>query len=103
MSTKTALLDSLMEKYGYDAIAMIPSPNMSWLTGQAKSQGERPTTIIYRPGKTAALIIAGFEVDAAPAMKPARHTYLHAEKYRERAKEVLLTDPDLRKVFHLTD
>ena len=68
MSTKTALLDSLMEKYGYDAIAMIPSPNMSWLTGQAKSQGERPTTIIYRPGKTAALIIAGFEVDAAPAM-----------------------------------
>ena len=42
-------------------------------------------------------------VDAAPAMKPARHTYLHEEKYRERAKEVLLTDPDLRKVFHLTD
>ncbi len=68
MSTKTALLDSLIAKFNYDAVALIPSPNMSWLTGAAKEQGERPTTILYSPGKTAALIIAGFEVDAAPPM-----------------------------------
>ncbi|MCR5743745.1 MAG: iron-containing alcohol dehydrogenase family protein [Lachnospiraceae bacterium] len=41
-------------------------------------------------------------IDRAPSMKPARHTYLHEEKYRARAKEVLLTDPDLKRVFHLT-
>ncbi len=68
MSTKTALLDSLIEKNNYDAAVFIPSPNMSWLTGQTKHESERPTTLIYCPGKKAALIIAGFEVDAAPPM-----------------------------------
>ena len=47
---------------------MIPSPNMTWLTGQTKILMERPTTLLYRPGKKAALIIAGFEIDAAPEM-----------------------------------
>lgn len=68
MSTKTALLDNLLERYGMDAAVFIPSPNMNWLTGQAKILMERPTTLLYRPGKKAALVIAGFEVDAAPAM-----------------------------------
>ena len=68
MSTKSALLDNLIEKYGCDAAVMIPSPNMTWLTGQTKILMERPTTLLYRPGKKAALIIAGFEIDAAPEM-----------------------------------
>lgn len=68
MNTKITLLENLIEKYGVDAAAFIPSPNMSWLTGQTKILMERPTTLLYRPGKKAALIIAGFEVDAAPEM-----------------------------------
>ena len=68
MSTKTNLLDNLIEKYGCDAAAFIPSANFTWLTGQSKHLMERPTTLLYRPGKKAALIIAGFEVDAAPEM-----------------------------------
>ena len=68
MSAKSELLETLIEKYGYDAAVFIPSPNMSWLTGQTKILMERPTTLIYRPGKKAALVIAGFEVDAAPEM-----------------------------------
>ncbi len=68
MSKKSELLETLIEKYGYDAAVFIPSPNMSWLTGQTKIPMERPTTLIYRPGKKAALVIAGFEVDAAPEM-----------------------------------
>ena len=68
MSLKSTLLETLLEKYCYDAAIFIPSPNMSWLTGQAKILMERPTTLIYRPGKKAALVIAGFEVDAAPEM-----------------------------------
>ena len=40
-------------------------------------------------------------IDLAPSMKPARYTYLHEEIYRRRAKEVLQTDEDLRKVFHV--
>ena len=68
MSAKTALLDKLIEKYGFDAAVFIPSANFTWLTGQYKHLMERPTTLLYRPGKKAALIIAGFEVDAAPEM-----------------------------------
>ena len=68
MSTKTTLLDNLIEKYGCDAAAFIPSANFTWLTGQTKHLMERPTTLLYRPGKKAALVIAGFEVDAAPEM-----------------------------------
>ncbi len=68
MSSKTALLDDLIGKYGFDAAAFIPGADFTWLTGQSKHLMERPTTILYRPGKPAALVIAGFEVDAAPAM-----------------------------------
>lgn len=68
MSTKSTMLENLIEKYGYDAAVFIPSPNMTWLTGQNKILMERPTTLVFRPGKKAALIIAGFEVDAAPEM-----------------------------------
>lgn len=38
-------------------------------------------------------------IDLAPAMKPYRHTYLHEEKYRKLAKEILWEDEVLRKVF----
>ena len=68
MSTKMNLLENLLEKYGCDAAAFIPSPNMTWFTGQSKILMERPTTLIFRPGRKAALIIAGFEVDAAPSI-----------------------------------
>ena len=68
MTETTALLDSVLEKNGYDAAIFLPSPNMTWLTGQSKILMERPTTLIYRPGMKAALVIAGFEVDAAPEM-----------------------------------
>lgn len=40
-------------------------------------------------------------IDAAPAIKPFRYTYLHEESYRKRAKEVLIDDDRLREVFHL--
>lgn len=40
-------------------------------------------------------------IDLAPSIKPFRHTYLHEEAYREKAKEVLVTDETLRQVFHL--
>lgn len=38
-------------------------------------------------------------VDMAPSIKPSRHTYLHEEKYRLRAKELLREDEVLRRVF----
>lgn len=38
-------------------------------------------------------------IDMAPSIKPFRHTYLHEEVYREKAKEVLLTDKRLKEVF----
>lgn len=40
-------------------------------------------------------------IDMAPSIKPFRHTYLHEEEYRERAKEVLKTDETLRRIFHI--
>lgn len=40
-------------------------------------------------------------IDMAPSMKPFRHTYLHEEVYREKAKQVLVTDEKLKAVFHL--
>ena len=39
-------------------------------------------------------------IDMAPSIKPHRYTYLHEEKYREKAKEVLYKDEILQKVFH---
>lgn len=38
-------------------------------------------------------------IDMAPSMKPYRHVYLHEEKYREMAKEILREDEVLKKVF----
>lgn len=40
-------------------------------------------------------------IDKAPAIKPFRHTYLHEEQYREKAKEVLFNDDILKKIFKL--
>ncbi|MCR5837778.1 MAG: iron-containing alcohol dehydrogenase family protein [Lachnospiraceae bacterium] len=40
-------------------------------------------------------------IDMAPSIKPFRHTYLHEEKYRQKAKEVLHNDERMKKVFHL--
>ena len=38
-------------------------------------------------------------IDLAPSIKPNRHTYLHEEKYRAQAKQLLREDEMLRKVF----
>ncbi len=38
-------------------------------------------------------------IDKAPSIKPFRHTYLHEEQYREKAKEILMTDEILQKIF----
>ena len=38
-------------------------------------------------------------IDMAPSIKPHRHTYLHEEKYRELAKQILREDEELKKVF----
>ena len=38
-------------------------------------------------------------IDMAPQIKPNRYTYLHEEKYRERAKQVLREDPVMKRVF----
>lgn len=40
-------------------------------------------------------------IDMAPSIKPHRHVYLHEEQYRTKAKELLYTDPVLKKVFKL--
>ena len=40
-------------------------------------------------------------IDIAPSVKPFRHTYLHEEQYRAKAKEILYHDARLQKVFHL--
>ena len=39
-------------------------------------------------------------IDQAPSIKPFRHTYLHEEQYREKAKEVLLNDDIMKKIFN---
>lgn len=36
----------------------------------------------------------------APSIKPFRHTYLHEEKYRQLAKQLLEEDEILKKVLH---
>ena len=40
-----------------------------------------------------------YAIDVAPSVKPHRYTYLHEEKYRKMAKEVLYEDEVLKKVF----
>lgn len=39
-------------------------------------------------------------IELVPSIKPFRHTYLHEEKYRIKAKELLNEDETLRKIFH---
>jgi len=39
-------------------------------------------------------------IDQAPSIKPFRHTFLHEEQYREKAKEVLMNDEILKKIFN---
>lgn len=39
-------------------------------------------------------------IDMAPSVKPFRHTYLHEEKYRQLAKQILREDAVLEKVFN---
>lgn len=38
-------------------------------------------------------------IDLAPDIKPFRHTYLHGEKYRTIAKQILHEDPTLQRIF----
>lgn len=40
-------------------------------------------------------------IDLAPSIKPFRHTYLHLEKYRTKAKELLHKEEVLKQIFHL--
>jgi len=38
-------------------------------------------------------------IDMAPGIKPNRHTFLHEEKYREMAKELLYKDELLNEIL----
>lgn len=40
-------------------------------------------------------------IDLAPSIKPFRHTYLHEEKYRKMAKDILVENETLRRIFHI--
>lgn len=67
---------------------------------------ERVDTLFTKTGfwdyvETLELRVEDYEraIDLAPSMKPFRHTYLHEEKYRTLAKELLHTDEKLKKVF----
>lgn len=53
--------------------------------------------------ETLALDIRDYEnaIDLAPSMKPFRHTYIHEEQYRKKAKELLYQDNTLKQLFHV--
>lgn len=53
--------------------------------------------------ETLGLHITDYEqaIDLAPSIKPFRHTYLHEEAYRIRAKELLHNDNTLKRIFNL--
>lgn len=38
-------------------------------------------------------------IDAAPSVKPFRHVYLHEERYREKAKEIIVTNKILKEIL----
>lgn len=40
-------------------------------------------------------------IDLAPSIKPFRHTFLHEESYRNKAKELIKTDTELKEIFHI--
>ncbi len=52
--------------------------------------------------KTLQLDIHDYEqaIDLAPGIKPFRHTYLHEEKYRKIAKQILFEDETLQYIFN---
>ena len=67
---------------------------------------KRVNTIFTQTGfwdfvKTLGMRRVDFEqaIDLAPSIKPFRHTYLHEEEYRDRAKEVLATDEKLKEIL----
>lgn len=67
---------------------------------------KRVNTIFTQTGfwdfvKTLEMRYVDFEqaIDLAPSIKPFRHTYLHEQEYRDRAKEVLATDEKLKEIL----
>ena len=67
---------------------------------------KRVNTIFTQTGfwdfvKTLGMRRVDFEqaIDLAPSIKPFRHTYLHEQEYRDRAKEVLATDKKLKEIL----
>lgn len=67
---------------------------------------ERIIKVFTRTGffdyvKTLKMKKSDFEkaIDLAPTIKPARHTFLHEEKYREEAKKLLYTDKYLNDIL----
>lgn len=67
---------------------------------------KRVNTIFTQTGfwdfvKTLEMRHVDFEqaIDLAPSIKPFRHTYLHEQEYRDRAKEVLETDEKLKEIL----
>lgn len=67
---------------------------------------KRVNTIFTQTGfwdfvKTLGMRHVDFEqaIDLAPSIKPFRHTYLHEQEYRDRAKEVLATDEKLKEIL----
>ena len=67
---------------------------------------KRVNTIFTQTGfwdfvKTPEMRYVAFEqaIDLAPSIKPFRHTYLHEQEYRDRAKEVLATDEKLKEIL----
>lgn len=67
---------------------------------------KRVNTIFTQTGfwdfvKTLGMRRVDFEqaIDLASSIKPFRHTYLHEQEYRDRAKEVLATDEKLKEIL----
>ena len=67
---------------------------------------KRVNTIFTQTGfwdfvKTLEMRHVDFEqaIDLAPSIKPFRHTYLHEQEYRDRAKEVRVTDEKLKEIL----
>ena len=67
---------------------------------------KRVNTIFTQTGfwdfvKTLEMRHVDFEqaIDLAPSIKPFRHTYLHEQEYRDRAKAVLATDEKLKEIL----
>ena len=67
---------------------------------------KRVNTIFTQTGfwdfvKTLEMRHVDFEqaIDLAQSIKPFRHTYLHEQEYRDRAKEVLVTDEKLKEIL----